>query len=76
METYKKAFGILFIRLLLGVILFMQGYGKIFMFGLDSVQGFFTPYKEMLPSFLVDFTFYFTTFGEFMFGITIDSYQL
>ena len=71
MKINREAFGVLFIRLLLGVILFMQGYGKIFTFGLESVQGFFTPYKEMLPSFLVDLTFYFTTFGEFIFGITI-----
>ena len=71
MNINREAFGILFIRLLLGIILFMQGYGKIFKFGLESVEGFFTAYKEMLPSFLVDFTFYFTTFGELIFGLTI-----
>ena len=71
MNKNREAFGILFIRLLLGIILFMQGYGKVFTFGLEAVSGFFTPYKEMLPSFLVDFTFYFTTFGEFIFGLTI-----
>ena len=71
MTINREATGMFFIRLLLGVILFMQGYGKVYTFGLENVEGFFTPYEELLPLALVKFALYFTTFGELIFGITI-----
>ena len=61
--------GLFFIRLLLGVIFLMQGFGKVFTFGVDNVyQKFFVSYTEFLPEFLVQTTAYFTSYAELIGG--------
>lgn len=61
------------LRLLLGFILFFQGYGKVFSFGLDTVyQNFFVKsYGELLPDFLLLFTAYYTSLVELIGGFLL-----
>lgn len=62
----------LFTRLLLGLILFWQGYGKIFTFKFENVYKGFEAYQDtFLPTFVLKFAAYFTTYGEFIFGLLL-----
>ncbi|MEX1001416.1 MAG: DoxX family membrane protein [Crocinitomicaceae bacterium] len=64
--------GLFFIRLLLGVIFLMQGYGKVFTYGVEKVyQLFFSSYTEFLPDFLVKATVYFTSYAELLGGLLL-----
>lgn len=60
-------------RLLLGIIFFFQGFGKVFKFGIDTVyQNFFlTSYSEILPDFLLLFTAYYTSAIELLGGLLL-----
>ena len=43
-----------FVRVLLGIIFLMQGFGKVFTYGVKNVyQQFFSSYMEFFPEFLV-----------------------
>ena len=64
----NKALGILFLRLIIGFIFFMQGVGKIFEYGLDNVYMNFKPYEEILPVWVLETTNYFTSYVEFIGG--------
>lgn len=63
----------LFARLLLGLILFFQGFGKIFEIGLDNLyNGGFKSFEEtFLPVFLLKGTNFFTAYGELVFGLLL-----
>lgn len=64
--------GLLFIRLLLGIIFLMQGFGKVFSYGVENVyQQFFISYTEFLPQFLVQATAYFTSYVELVGGFLL-----
>ena len=69
----KPTIPILFARLLLGIIFFWQGFGKVFTIGVANLyDNGFTSYEEtFLPVFLVKFTAYFTSYGELLFGFLI-----
>lgn len=69
----NKAVATLTIRLLLGFIFLMQGYGKVFTYGMDMVyQGFFLEtYKDLLPEFLIYGTAYFTSYAELICGLML-----
>jgi uncharacterized membrane protein YphA (DoxX/SURF4 family) len=69
----NKAVAVLTIRLLLGFIFLMQGYGKVFTYGMDMVyQGFFLEtYKDLLPEFLIYGTAYFTSYAELICGLML-----
>lgn len=62
-QTFARAAGILFIRVLLGVIFLMQGYRKIFTFGVGKVYDlFFKDFeKTFLPKWIIQSTAYFTS---------------
>ncbi len=67
-----RAAGILFIRLLLGVIFLMQGYGKAFTIGLSKLyQMFFLSYENILPKRVLLFTAYFTSYIELLGGLLL-----
>jgi len=61
------------IRLILGLIFFFQGFGKVFTFGMDAVyQNFFSStYKEILPEFLTIATAYYTSYIELIAGFLL-----
>jgi putative oxidoreductase len=50
----------------------MQGFGKVFTWGLDNVYKGFEPYEEtFLPKFLLVFTAYFTSYIELIGGFLL-----
>ena len=62
-----------FARLLLGIIFLMQGFGKVFTWGVSNVynNGFKAYEETFLPSFLIKFTAYFTSYGELICGLLL-----
>ena len=69
--SLNRTVGAFTMRVLLGLIFLMQGYGKVFTWGLDGVYGSFQPYEEKLPMFLVKFAAYYTTFAELICGFLL-----
>jgi len=69
----NKIVAVTTIRLVLGFIFLMQGYGKVFKFGLDKVyNNFFLPtYQELLPTFLLQATAYYTSYVELLGGLLL-----
>ncbi len=68
----NKTIGVFILRVLLGLLFLMSGYGKIFTWGMDQVYSSFRPYEETwLPKFLIDFAAYFTTYTEFIAGFLL-----
>jgi uncharacterized membrane protein YphA (DoxX/SURF4 family) len=65
--------GLFFIRMLLGIIFFMQGYGKIFAIGVSKVYDmFFKDFeKTFLPKWLIIFTAYYTSYIELIAGFLL-----
>jgi uncharacterized membrane protein YphA (DoxX/SURF4 family) len=65
----QKAAGLLFLRLLPGVIFLMQGYGKVFTIGVNKLyEMFFVSYENVLPKWILLFTAYFTSYIELLGG--------
>ncbi len=71
--TLNRTIALLTMRLLLGFIFLMQGYGKVFHWGIDNVyKNFFQgTYRELLPDFLIQFTAYYTSFVELIAGFLL-----
>lgn len=61
------------LRLILGFVFLMQGIGKVFKFGIDTVyENFFlTSYGDLLPEFLLKFTAYYTSYVELIAGFLL-----
>lgn len=72
-STTNRKVGLLILRLTLGFIFLMQGYGKVFSLGVENVyNGFFlAPYKDFLPEFLLELTAYFTSYAELIGGFLL-----
>ncbi len=68
-----KAAGILFTRMLLGIIFFMQGFGKIFTYTIPKTYDmFFKDFeKTFLPKWLIWATAYYTTYVEMICGFLL-----
>ena len=71
MQFNQQALALLFCRLLLGLIFFWQGFGKIFTWGVQNVySNVFSAYEEtFLPIWLLKFTAYFTSYAELICGL-------
>ena len=69
----NQQIAVLTLRLLLGVIFFFQGLGKVFKFGLENVyKNFFqSSYADILPDFLLLFTAYYTSLVELIGGFLL-----
>jgi putative oxidoreductase len=65
--------GMFFIRALLGIIFFMQGYGKIFTIGVGKVYDrFFKDFENtFLPKWLILSTAYYTSYVEMICGFLL-----
>ena len=66
--------GVFTARLILGFIFLMQGFGKVFTWGMESVcnMEFFLPqYKGILPDVVTIATAYYTSYVEFIGGILL-----
>lgn len=61
------------IRVILGLIFLMAGYGKIFTWGMDNVynSSFASFDKTFLPEFLLKFTAYYTSYIELLAGLLL-----
>jgi len=65
----KLAF--LICRLILGLIFLMQGFGKVFTWGLDGVYNaefFYPTFKDLLPDYVIYATVYYTSYVELIGG--------
>lgn len=69
----NQQIAVLTIRLLLGFIFLMQGFGKVFKFGVENVYNnfFATESYEILPSFLTYATAYYTSYVELIGGLLL-----
>ena len=69
--SINKAVGMLTMRLLLGFIFLMQGYGKVFNMGVENLLGaefFAGTFNPLLPDWLVTATAYYTSYIELIGG--------
>lgn len=70
----NRAVGLLTGRLVLGFIFLMQGYGKVFSWGVENVyqQKFFLgTYKDLLPDFIIYSTAFYTSYIELIGGFLL-----
>jgi uncharacterized membrane protein YphA (DoxX/SURF4 family) len=68
----NKIIGVFILRVLLGLIFMMQGFGKVFTWGLDNVYKGFEPYEDtFLPKFILVFAAYFTSYTELIAGFLL-----
>ena len=69
-DIHAKATGVLFTRMLLGIIFMMQGFGKVFNFTVPKVYDmFFKDFeKTFLPVPLLWATVYYTSYIEMIGG--------
>ncbi len=72
-EERQRAAGMFFIRVLLGIIFFMQGFGKVFTMGLPVVYArFFRAFENsILPKWLIITTAYYTSYAELIGGFLL-----
>lgn len=62
------------LRLILGFIFMMQGYGKVFTWGMENVinaEFFNGTFKGMLPDFVIQATAYYTSYIELIGGLML-----
>ena len=67
----NKSIAILGIRLILGLIFLMQGYGKVFTIGISNLiemDFFHNTYKDLLPYWVIKSTAYYTSYIELICG--------
>ena len=71
-QTSRSA-GLFFLRTLLGLIFLMQGFGKVFTWGVSGVyQNAFGGFENTwIPEFLLQATAYFTSYAELLGGLLL-----
>ncbi|QCX37729.1 DoxX family protein [Aureibaculum algae] len=70
----NKVVGVVTVRLILGFIFFMQGFGKVFSIGVENVYNadfFYGTFKDLLPEFLIYATAYYTSYIELLAGFLL-----
>ena len=70
----NKIIAVTTLRLVLGFIFFMQGFGKVFTWGIDKVYHmdfFYDTYKDLLPGPVILFTAYYTSYVELIGGFLV-----
>jgi len=69
----NKSIAILTLRLILGFIFFLQGFHKVFDWGVENLYRdlFYTTYMDLLPEFLIHATAYYTSYIELIAGILV-----
>lgn len=69
--TLNRSVALLTLRLLLGLIFVLQGYGKVFGWGVEPLyqsDTFLGTYESLLPNWLIYFTAYYTSYVELIGG--------
>ncbi|TDI67904.1 MAG: DoxX family protein [Bacteroidetes bacterium] len=70
----NKSIAVLTLRLILGFIFLMQGFGKVFTWGVENVYNmdfFYGTYKDLLPEFIIRATAYYTSYVELIAGLLV-----
>ena len=70
----NKNIALLTLRLLLGFIFLMQGIGKVFTMGVETINKsdfFYGTFKDILPEFLIHTTAYYTSYIELIGGFLL-----
>ncbi len=70
----NRSLALLTLRLILGFIFLMQGYGKVFNWGVENLyqmEFFYGTYKEMLPAWVIKSTAYYTSYVELLGGLLL-----
>lgn len=70
----NKSIAVLTLRLILGFIFLMQGFGKVFTWGVENVYNmdfFYGTYKDLLPEFIIRATAYYTSYVELIAGLMV-----
>jgi len=70
----NRNIAVLTIRLLLGFIFLMQGFGKVFTMGVENVYKadfFYGTFKDLLPDFIISATAYYTSYIELIGGLLL-----
>lgn len=65
---------VLTVRLILGFIFLMQGFGKVFTWGVENVYNmdfFYNTYKDILPDYVIKATAYYTSYIELIAGFLV-----
>ena len=73
MKSTARTFGMFFLRSLLGIIVLMQGWGKVFGWGLPKVYDmWFKDFeKTFLPKWVIWGTAYYTSYVELIAGLLL-----
>ena len=70
----NRSIAVLTIRLILGFIFLMQGFGKVFTWGVENVYNmdfFYPTYQDLLPEFIIKATAYYTSYIELIAGFLL-----
>ena len=70
----NRSIAVLTTRLLLGFIFLMQGYGKVFTWGIEklyNMEFFHETYKNILPDYITQATAYYTSYVELIGGFLL-----
>lgn len=74
MIELNKVDSVFTVRMILGLIFLMQGFGKVFTWGMKNVINapFFNgTFKDMLPAYLINITAYYTSYIELIGGFLL-----
>jgi putative oxidoreductase len=73
MQSTARTFGMFFLRTLLGIIVLMQGWGKVFGWGLPKVYDmWFKDFeKTFLPKWLIWIAAYYSSYVELITGVLL-----
>ena len=70
----NRAMAVLTLRLILGFIFLMQGFGKVFTWGVENVYNmdfFYNTYKDILPDYVIKATAYYSSYIELIAGFLV-----
>jgi len=70
----NRSFAILTLRLVLGFVFLMQGFGKVFTMGIENIFNsafFYEAYKDLLPELVIYATAYYTSYIELIGGLLL-----
>lgn len=74
MTDLNKVVSAFTVRTILGLIFLMQGFGKIFTWGMENVinaEFFNGTFKDILPAYLINATAYYTSYIELIGGFLL-----
>lgn len=71
-STWNRPAALFFLRFLLGLVVGLQGFGKLFNYGIWNVyDGAFKSFEAIFPAWVLVGVLFFTTFGELIAGFCL-----